>query len=206
MQVNTLAFTIVGAILLLFVIAILVHIFVIRPWYRNWGATADESRMPLPGDHFVPPRSDITTRAITIHASAEKIWPWLIQIGVERAGFYSYYWMENLFGANMPAENAPRPETEPLKLGDPVSMMGGGPPQTKLTVSLIQPDCAISFGGWTFFLKPVGPDTTRLVVRYPFVVDTPGNSAFFYGFFEIIHFILESGMMMGIKQRAEATT
>ena len=205
MQINTLAFNISGGILLLFAIAILVHIFVIRHWYRNWGATPDERRMALPGDEFIPPHSDVTTRAITILMPKEKIWPWLLLIGVERAGFYSYYWMENLFGAAMPSEKAPLPNLEPLKVGDPVSMMGGGPPQTKLTVSRIEPGSAISFGGWTFFLKPISPESTRLIVRYPFTVGTPGDKAFFYGFFEIIHFILESGMMMGIKQRAETT-
>ena len=204
MQINSLALTVSGGILLLFSITVLIHIIVIRPWYRTWGATPEECMMVLPGDEFIPSHSDVTTRAITIQSPAEKIWPWLLLIGVERAGFFSYYWMENLFGAAMPSENAPLPNREPLKLGDPVSMMGGGPPQTKLTVSRIEPGYTISFGGWTFSLKPVSPGSTRLIVRYPFGVSTAGDAAFFYGFFEIIHFILESGMMMGLKQRAES--
>jgi hypothetical protein len=82
--------------------------------------------------------------------------------------------------------------------------MSEGPPQTKLTVMRIEPGRSISFAGWTFFLKPLSAQSTRLVVRYPFEVSTFGDAAFFYGFFEIIHFILESGMMMGLKDRAEA--
>ncbi len=201
---SRLFFGISGGILALFALAILAHIFIFRPWYLSWGATPEETQMALPGDSFIPAGADVTTRAITINAPAAKIWPWMLQIGQERAGFYSYYWLENLFGANMPTRDSSLPQTEPLQVGEMVSMMGDGPPVTKAVVSLIEPEQALSFQGWTLYLKPISPTTTRLIVRYPFDVSSSGMAAYYYGTFEMWHYIMETGMMMGLKQRAEA--
>ena len=71
---------------------------VFTPWQRNWGATEEEVTAALPGDELTPPPVDQCTRAITIAAPPEEVWPWLVQMGADRGGFYSYAWMENLFG------------------------------------------------------------------------------------------------------------
>jgi uncharacterized membrane protein YuzA (DUF378 family) len=70
-----------------------------RPWASTWGATEEEAQVRLPGDEVGPPAQIQSTRAITIDAPAEEVWPWLVQIGWGRAGFYSYNWIENLMGA-----------------------------------------------------------------------------------------------------------
>ena len=62
---------------------------VIRPWHSRWGATEQEVSMLLPGDELVPP-SDSLTRAVTIKAPASGVFPWLVQMGWERGGLYSY--------------------------------------------------------------------------------------------------------------------
>ena len=71
---------------------------VFTPWQRNWGATEEEVAMALPGDELTPPPIEQNTRAITIAAPPEEVWPWLVQMGADRGGFYSYAWLENLFG------------------------------------------------------------------------------------------------------------
>src|SRR5690349_9989833 len=82
-------------------IAVVVYIALVRPWHMRWGATDDEVRRPLPGDELVARPKALATHAITIRAPAAEIWPWLVQFGQGRGGFYSYDWLENLFGCDI---------------------------------------------------------------------------------------------------------
>ena len=66
-----------------------------RHWHSRWGATADEVRSPMPGDELVKRASFNATRAITIDAPPEKVWPWIVQMGYRRAGFYTYDLLDN---------------------------------------------------------------------------------------------------------------
>ena len=77
----------------------IVYHFAIRAWMLDWGAPKRIQDMNLSGDHFTNKKWH--TRAILIHAKPEKIWPWIIQLGQERGGFYSYTWLENIFRADM---------------------------------------------------------------------------------------------------------
>lgn len=77
------------------VLALLYH-GVIRPWHLRWGTTDDERTLLLPGDDFASESNTPATHAISITASANDIWPWLVQMGQGRGGFYSYMWLENL--------------------------------------------------------------------------------------------------------------
>src|ERR1017187_4231523 len=70
----------------------------LRPWFLGWGATAAEVSRSLPGDLPVPQANSTATRAITIQAPPERVWPWIVQIGQGRGGLYSYAWLENLVG------------------------------------------------------------------------------------------------------------
>ncbi len=70
----------------------------IRPRLLGWGASRQERHQPLPGDDLIPARWQ-TTRGITISAPAEEIWPWLVQIGYGRGGWYSYDRLERRVGA-----------------------------------------------------------------------------------------------------------
>jgi hypothetical protein len=79
-------------------LAVLVGVYVIGlyPWMLRWGATDAEVSMSLPGDELTAATGPQSTRAVTIHAPASEVWKWVVQLGQERAGFYSHDWLENL--------------------------------------------------------------------------------------------------------------
>lgn len=107
----------VGLVVALFA----VFLSLVRPWYLHWGASAREFSGPLPGDEFVDARSQ-STRAIDIDAPAAKVWPWLLQLGQDRGGFYSYELLENLVGTNMHNVDTLNPALQRWKIGDKLWM------------------------------------------------------------------------------------
>lgn len=174
----------------------------IRPVHINWGATSAEINMKLPGDKLISSNRIVSTRAIDIQAPKEKVWPWIAQTGQNRGGFNSYYWLENLFGAKMVNADSAHPEWQYPQPGDTVYY---GKNEGYALVSLAKLNEYYSLGGWTFYLQPVDAGNTRLLVRYPSMEVRQSRlmTLYYYGLFEPLHFIMESGMMMGIKQRAE---
>jgi hypothetical protein len=66
------------------------YVYAVRPWWRAWGVDPEESTMDLPGDDLVADANIVETRAIDIDAPPDAVWPWLVQMGYERAGWYSY--------------------------------------------------------------------------------------------------------------------
>ncbi len=186
--------------------ALSAYAFLIRPWHLRWGATDDEVKMPLPGDEFVHDPKLNSTHAITIHAAAADVWPWLVQIGQDRGGFYSYTWLENLVGCDMHNANRIVPEWQALKVGDEVWLHPKAPP---LRVLAIKPGRAIVLEKcWTFFLHQIDENTTRLIIRgrgefNPYLKNSLLNFLVWRGVFEPAHFIMERKMLLGIKQRAE---
>ena len=85
---------------------------------RGWGATAEEQAADLPGDDIVPTPNLRTTKAITIQAPPEAVYPWLLQIGVDRGGMYSYDWLENLFGLQVHSVDRIMLEYQQVAVGD----------------------------------------------------------------------------------------
>lgn len=77
------------------VVLLFVYLKIYRPWQIRWGATDEEVNLSLPGDELVSHPDFNATRAITIHASPEQVWKWIIQIGSKRAGWYSIDWIDN---------------------------------------------------------------------------------------------------------------
>jgi len=73
-----------------------VYLRFIRSWQLHWGATDEEVTRPMAGDDVVKQPTFDATRTVTIQARPEEIWPWLVQIGITRAGWYSYDWLDNL--------------------------------------------------------------------------------------------------------------
>jgi hypothetical protein len=80
----------------LLAIVMAVYLFVARPYQLHWGATEAEKSAPMPGDELDATPDFFATRAITINGTPQEIWPWLIQMGYNRAGFYGYDLLENL--------------------------------------------------------------------------------------------------------------
>ena len=96
------------------------YAFFVRPWHLKWGATEEELNMSLPGDGLVQNPKLNATHAITINAPVRDVWPWLVQVGQNRGGFYSYTWLENLVGCEMRNADQIVPEWQELKVGDEV--------------------------------------------------------------------------------------
>jgi len=193
---------------------------ILRPRWLRWGATGDEVRCSLPGDDLVADPLLKTTRSIAIRAAPAEIWPWLAQMGQGRGGFYSYDWLENLFGLNI--HNAERilPQFQNLQVGDLIPFWQGAgvrvidrqPERYLVTAGTLytgagQP--ADAYGGsWVFVLQPSSPGVTRLVVRSAVARFEPVwlSELFARLLLEPAHFIMERGMLLGIKRRAERTT
>ncbi len=185
----------------------LAYWFVIRPWHMHWGATENEVAMTLPGDRFMAANADTSTRAITIHAPASVVWQWVAQVGQDRAGFYSYDWLENLFAPDMHNADRINPEWQAVPVGRKVLLAYYGATIDAVTTPIVLVDMGRALvlrGGWGLYLFPIDSETTRLVVRYPLDPHVFGIEPLSYGIFEPAHFVMESGMMLGIKERVEA--
>jgi hypothetical protein len=194
--------TILGIILLFVVILAL-----LTPWMDRWGATDEEIAMPLPGDELVAEPASFVNRAITIQASPEQIYPWLVQIGAKKGGWYSYSWLEGAI--QCPITNADRihPEWQDLKVGDPVEMCPNGMPPA-YEVAQIHPNYAIVMGHkengawvdlWQFVILPQADGSSRLILRT--------RTMMVGGIWSIIHpgvFVMEYGLLHGVQARAEA--
>lgn len=198
----------------------LAFVVFVRPWYLRWGATDAETSRSLPGDEIIPNATRQETRAITIHAPVEQVWPWLAQLGQDRGGFYSYDLLENLVGCAMPTEDRLRPDRQSWQVGDKLWMY---PPEKAggigfATLRTYLPGRALGFGtrstgtplaapedgSWSFVLDPVGEQTTRLLIRGR---GAGGRSllgvVFDRSVFEPMHFVMERRTMLGLKQLVE---
>lgn len=205
-----------------------------RPRMLRWGATQQEAAEALPGDDRTPHPRVRSTRAITIQAPPEQVWPWIVQMGIERAGFYTHDRLERLltFGGRYVEgkHSATRihSELQDLKVGDPVPYGGG----VLARVDEIEPGQHL-VAGEAFVLRPLPGDRTRLLVRcqgmgyisaaaggvapdaplpsrllHSAMVRIPGLelTARAIDFFigDPLHHYMEAEMLRGIKQRAEA--
>src|SRR3979411_1439588 len=86
----------------------------------RWGATDTESEEQLPGDDLIGNADISATRAITVRASADEVWPWIAQLGQGRGGFYSYDFLENLVGCDIHSADRIVPEWQDVEVGDEV--------------------------------------------------------------------------------------
>ncbi|WP_415382645.1 hypothetical protein [Halosimplex sp. TS25] len=184
-----------------------------RPRHRRWGATDEEVRRRLPGDGVTPEPCDETTRAVTIEASPDEVWAWVVQLGQGRGGFYSYTWLENMVGAGIHNADRVDPALQQLRAGDRIRMVRPDywlqSPTTSMVVERVDPRRTLVLRGhdggtWTFHLERVDDETTRFLVRgrKPVARTALGYLARYVGY-ELPHFVMERGMMLGIKARAE---
>jgi hypothetical protein len=198
-----------------------VYFLLIWPWISRWGATNEEVQQTLPGDDLIPSPSLITTKAVTIHARPEAIWPWLVQLGVDRGGMYSYLWVENwVMRLHVQNSDEIQPEWQHLQVGDFVRftpkdyVLNPGP---GFYVMALDPNHALvgCFGmeetpvdcnqsaPWQFVLDPQADNTTRLYLRSR-SAGPPSMAASVGGkFASAFSFYMERKMLLGIKQRAE---
>jgi hypothetical protein len=202
-----------GPVLLL--AALLTYRALVRPRLLHWGATVDEAGADLPGDELMPHPDLTATRAITIHAAAADVWPWIAQLGQGRGGFYSYDALENLIGCDIHSVDQMVPEWQDVEVGARFALA----PEVALSAAAVEPGRALVVRGavamesapapydftWTFVLREVPDGPTRLVVRerygyrtwwVPALVETV----------TLLSFVMSRRMLHGIKERAEQRT
>jgi hypothetical protein len=198
------ALWIVGAL----AVALVVSLFVLGPWYQRWGATEEETTRALPGDDAVPNPDGQVTHAVTIHARPEDIFPWLVQMGYQRGGLYSYDWLDRLFGyLDRPSAERLLPEFQNLKVGDTIPIgRGRGFP-----VTLLVPNRALVLSGeekgtawsWQMALVPLDETHTRFLsrnrMRFP---QTLSTRLLMFGL-DLAAFLMTRKWMLTIKRRAE---
>jgi hypothetical protein len=174
--------------------------WLLRPWHLRWGATDEEVRATLPGDDLLPKPSGSSTRAIGIDAPPEMVWPWLVQVGYGRAGWYSYDWIDN---DGKPSADRIVPELQSLEVGDRILMIPGMGPEVK---AVEEPRFIVSGGeadSWCLALDPTDGGT-RLVSRWRQAWPRSPATYFWIAISEPGAFIMERKMLLGIKRRAEA--
>jgi hypothetical protein len=207
------------------VVAGLVYHVGLRHWCLRWGTTKAELHAILPADDLFPVYTSEATHAITIHATTEKIWPWLMQIGQDRSGFYSYTFLENAFGCDMPKVEHLVPEWKPRVPGEtvwfcnPKRFNGEG----KMIPAVVEPARAFAMvsvndwrslqaggkaqeGMWSFTLQPAANGQTRVIARIR--GGTPPTLASrMLGrlFWEPAHFVMEQKMLRTLRDLAENT-
>jgi hypothetical protein len=211
----------IRAILLAVVSALIasgvVYFAFVRPKVRGWGLDPGESELPLPGDDLIADPSHVETRGISIDAPVSKVWPWLVQMGFGRAGWYSYEMLDNRSSAE-----GVLPQFQTLAVGDIMPTHPGG----GFLVKVVEPEKALVLytdtellrsqaertekesypevkASWGFYLQPEG-GTTRLIER--FRAKTPGSGPATAVLGEIMGtgiVLMTRKQMLGIKERVE---
>jgi hypothetical protein len=183
--------------------------FPIRRWMNQWGAASSDLARVMAGDSFLVDPTYSGTMAVTVNATPEHIWPWLVQIGYRRGGLYSYDWLDRLFGyLDRPSATRVLPQFQHLAVGDRIPL-GRGP---SWPVAVVEPNRALvldmrNMAGldwvWQFGLYPIDETRTRLISRSR-VRAQPLWARLLTHAIEPAGFLMTRRMLLGLKQRAEA--
>jgi hypothetical protein len=192
--------------------ALTAYVLLARPRQLRWGATDQESDGPLPGDDLIPNPGLTATRAITVRASADRVWPWIAQLGQGRGGFYSYDFLENLVGCDIHSAERIVPEWQDVTVGDEVKLH----PEVGMKVAVLEPGRSLVLHGavpmgkaappydstWAFVLREQPDGTTRLLARERYVY-TRWWAPLLVEPVAAISFVMSQKMLRGIRDRAE---
>lgn len=185
-----------------------------RPRMARWGATDDEVGDAMPGDGEVPRPQFTVTRAVSIAAPPEAVWPWIVQIGYHRAGWYAHDLFDN---DDIPSAETILPEFQHLEIGQVIGEEGFAVPELEpgrhLVLAFHYPNTewVVKQGVWPKFghcsmclqLRPLqGGERTRLLYRVRLCAPPLGR-ALMAAFFEPADFVQSRKMLTGIKRRAE---
>lgn len=197
------------------VIAVL---YAARRYYRNWGTTKEECRVRLPGDELVGEPVLQATEAVWIDAPPSAIWPWLLQMGQDRGGLYSYQALENVVGLRFHNANRVHPEWQQLAVGDVVRLAPEGwlglREGLTLRVEAIAPERSIVFRSvppnlpkavWSFHLQPHWDHHSRLLARTRVGLRHPGE-VFAMELARPAIALMTRGVLLGIKRRVQPRT
>jgi hypothetical protein len=206
-----------------------------KPWRQKWAAGPEDAAKPLPGDDLVPDAQFNETMAVTMEVPPSAVWPWLLQLGYGRGGWYSY----DLIDMEGQSAREIVPELQALEVGQMVPIA----PDAGFRVSVLEPERTLvlyadseSFErkpaageepveagrdkvlgflsdanmrdfrmSWAFVLEPLEGGRTRLLERFR-TVTTPGPvAAITEPLISVGHFLMTRRQMLGIKERAERT-
>jgi hypothetical protein len=183
--------------------------FPIRRWMSRWGCAPSDLTRAMAGDGLLVNSTYSGTLAVMVNAPPEHIWPWLVQIGYQRGGLYSYDWLDRLFGyLDRPSATRVLPEFQHLAVGDQIPL-GRGP---SWPVATLEPNRALvldmrNMGGfdwvWQFGLYAVDENRTRLVSRSRVRTQTVWARLLTY-VIEPAGFLMTRRMLLGLKQRSES--
>jgi hypothetical protein len=192
--------------------AVTLGVALVRARCLRWGATDAELNVGLPGDELLGAADLTATRAVTVRAGADVVWPWIAQLGQGRGGFYSYDFLENLVGCDIHSAERVVAEWQSIGVGDAVHLH----PEVRLLVVVLEPGRALVLRGgvpigrtpspydftWAFVLREQSDGSTRLVVReryrysrrWAWLLVEP---------VELISFVMSRRMLRGIAARAQ---
>jgi hypothetical protein len=191
-----------------------------RRWQEAWGASDDELTTTLPGDDLIAEPASQVTRGITIDATREEVWPWIVQLGADRGGFYTYDFLENLFGLGIHSADRIVEEWQDLAVGDVVhadrARTGGWyvvelRPQEALVLQVadlaagrpLRRDEQLRWEfQWTFALRDTPDGRTRLLVRERVAFDS-AITRLLMAPVGLVSFVMTRGTLLGIKSRVE---
>jgi len=192
-------------ILLILVIFMLFYFISFRPWQLRWGATDDEIKRTMPGDEIVGEPSFNATRSVSINAPAENIYSWIVQMGVGRAGWYSYDLLDNL---GRPSAEVILPAHQTIQVGDVVPMSPDG--KQGMSVKDFSNNewmlwwDKIGDSSWVWEIYPDGESHSRLVTRVRVKYRWFSPAILFNLLIEFFDIMMMRKCMLGIKRRAEA--
>lgn len=197
------------SILFAFLTLSVLYWFPVRRWMARWGTTPSDLTRVMAGDSLIVDPTYSGTMAVTINAQPEDVWPWLVQMGYQRGGLYSYDWLDRLFGfLDRPSATRILPEYQHLAVGDRIPL-GRGPawPVAAAEVPRALVLDMRNLGGidwvWQFGLYPVDEKRTLLVSRSR-VRSRTVWAWLLTSVIEPAGFVMTRRMLLGLKQRAEA--
>ena len=190
----------------------------LRPQRSRWGLESDVAARALPGDELVPDPRWQWTHGIEIDAPAEAAWPWVAQIGADKAGFYSYQWLENITGCNLQNAETVHDPWE-VRQGEALVLHPRMPP---LPVEIVAPGSHFvahaspepgtdldhdhwADVSWLFLVEELGPERSRVISRFRCATSDDLATRLQLGpaLIEPIGFAMDRQMLRGIKERVE---
>lgn len=192
-------------------------LYAARRYFRDWGTTKAESGSHFPGDRLVHPPVLQATEAVWIDAPAEATWPWLVQMGQDRGGLYSYERLEKTLGLQYRNADQLHDEWQHLAEGDGVRLVPRGwlglddgvemrvaeLVEGKTIVLFAEPPAVRWTVVWSFHLMPRGTDRCRLLIRSRLGLRHPGE-VMLAEVFGPARALLTRGILLGVKRRAES--
>jgi hypothetical protein len=199
-----------GWVLLLLIFS---YILFLRSFLMNWGSTTNEISRYYAGDSILLQPDYENTLAVTIDKPPSAVWPWVAQMGLNKAGFYSFTWLENIFGCGLRNADRIYPEWQGPQPGDyePVCASAEKNNMKGRIMAIVIANKALVYKSSTdsswmmgFYIDSVSEYKSRLITRmrystpkqfWPFIIDK--------AWMKWAHCIMQRGSIRGIKNRAE---